>query len=63
MKPGHNSEGYADPTAAAALEPMEEEEKRVNDLIKALKIVIRLAGFELVDRIAVRSKESRRTYR
>lgn len=59
----HNPEGYDDPTAYNAMRNIAEEEERVNALIKTIKTIIRLAGFELVHRIEIRSVRSRREYR
>lgn len=62
-KPGQNSEGYADPTASAALKPVEDEEIQVAELIKAIKIILRICGYNLLNRIEIQNKKSRRTYR
>lgn len=62
-----NGEGYADPTAYAALAPIvrqeTETEKRANVLIKTLKSIIALAGFELIGRIVVRDVKTRREFK
>lgn len=62
-----NSEGYADPTAFAALNPIirseTEAEKRATTLIKTLKYIIGLAGFELLSRIEIRDTRNGREYR
>lgn len=60
MKGGRNQEGYADPTATIAVSRVAREEheqaeceaadKRAYDLIKVLKYIIRVAGFELTER-------------
>ena len=54
-KPWQNSEGYSDPTAYEGLKPViredEEQQRRLNNLIFVLKYIIRLAGFELLNRI------------
>ena len=55
MKPWENASGLADPTAYAALKPMEEEEKAVGDLVKSIKTLSRLAGFEIMNRIELKS--------
>lgn len=53
-KPWNNAEGYPDPTAYNGLKPVireeDEQQKRVNTLIFVLKYIIRLAGFELLNR-------------
>ena len=62
-----NGEGYADPTAYDALAPIvrqeTETEKRANVLIKTLKSIIALAGFELIGRIVVRDVKTRREFK
>lgn len=62
-----NGEGYADPTAYEGLKPIIQEEaeqqKRVNNLIFVLKYIIRLAGFELLNRIEIRDKKTGRDYK
>lgn len=67
-----NSEGYSDPTAGAALAAVKKEEKehqqviderRVHDLMKALKYIIRSAGFELTERIQLKDKDTGKVYR
>lgn len=63
MKPWENASGLADPTAYAALKPMEEEEKAVGDLVKSIKTLSRLAGFEITNRIEFKSQKTGRRYR
>lgn len=67
-KPWENAEGYADPTAYAALTNIQVEESaaldaRVNTLIKVLKYIIAASGFEMVNRIELRDKKSGRCFR
>ena len=59
----YNPEGYHDPTAYCAIQHATEEEERVNALIKTIKTILRLAGFELIHRIEIRSVRTRREYR
>ena len=65
--PKKNSEGYPDPTAYEGLRPLIEEEnaleRRVNQLIKTLKYITGLAGFELISRIEIKDKETGRIFR
>ncbi|MBQ9704279.1 MAG: hypothetical protein IJV68_07035 [Clostridia bacterium] len=65
--PKKNSEGYPDPTAYEGLRPIIEEEnaleRRVNQLIKTLKYITGLAGFELIARIEIKDKETGRIFR
>lgn len=67
-----NSEGYSDPTAGAALAAVKKEEKehqqaidekRVHDLIKVLKYIIRVAGFELTERVQLKDTKTGREYK
>ena len=66
-KPWQNKEGYPDPTAYEGLKPIirefEEQQRRLNNLICVLKYSIRLAGFELLNRIELKDKRSGREYR
>lgn len=67
-KPWENAEGYADPTAYAALTNIQAEESaaldaRVNSLIKVLKYIIAVSGFEMINRIELRDKKSGRCFR
>lgn len=65
--PYRNPEGYADPTAYEALSPIQarqqEADRRCQNLIKALKAIIDVAGFDLLARIEVRDRETGRIYR
>lgn len=62
-----NREGYSDPTAYEGLKPIireeDEQQKRLNNLIFILKYIIRLSGFELLNRIELKDKRSGREYR
>lgn len=66
-KPWQNKEGYADPTAYHGLKPIikedDEQQKRLSTLIFVLKYIIRLAGFELLNRIELKDRRSGREYR
>ena len=67
-KPLENAEGYTDPTAYTALRHIQQEENaeldaRVNTLIKVLKYIVSLSGFELINRIELRDKKSGRCFR
>lgn len=57
-----NSEGYLDLTAYNAIKHVEEEE-RVKRLIFVLKYIIKNSGFELVERIHIRDKDTGREYK
>lgn len=66
-KPWQNSEGYSDPTAYKGLKPViredEEQQRRLNNLIFVLKYIIRLAGFELLNRIELKDKRNGREFK
>lgn len=65
--PYYNSEGYADPTAYAGTKNVireeTETEKRASELIKVLKFIIRLAGFEPIERIKIKDTKTGREFR
>lgn len=67
FKGGKNCEGYADPTASVAIGHVSREEsdadKRAYDLIKVLKYIIHVAGFELTERVQLKDKETGREYK
>lgn len=46
----YNSEGYPDTTAYAAIKEENELEARVSSLVKALRTIVRLSGFDFVGR-------------
>lgn len=61
-KPWQNKEGYPDPTAYEGLKPIiredEEQQRRLSNLIFVLKYIIHLAGFELLNRVELRTSET-----
>ena len=61
--PHLNSSGCPDPTAYAATKPITEEEQRVGELVKTIKYISRLAGFDITNRIEFRERHTGRTYR
>lgn len=69
--PLHNAEGYMDLTAHDALTnvmrdkqlELDEADLRCNRLIKSIKTLIDLAGFELTARVEVRDRRTGRNYR
>ena len=75
MKGGRNQEGYTDPTATTAVgnvmreqrkqseSEIHESEKRAYDLIKILKYIIGVAGFELIERVQLKDSETGRIYK
>lgn len=61
-----NSEGYVDPTAYAALKSIandEKTEKKAAYLLSVLKFIIRESGFELVNRIELKHRQTGRIFR
>lgn len=62
-----NKEGYADSTAGRALEKVQRAERKregdISDLIKMLKLIISLAGFELIGRIELKDKQTGKEYK
>lgn len=62
-----NKEGYADPTAHAAMRSIIQEEndqmRRVSDLVGVLKYIIDKAGFDLIARIEIRDRKTGKEYR
>lgn len=65
--PKFNSEGYYDPTAYEGLKSIIKEEahqqKRVSELIQVLKYIVDKAGFDVVNRIALKDKKTGKEYR
>lgn len=65
--PYYNQDGYPDPTAYEAMAPIQkiqdDSDKRLAQLIKALKVIIELADYDLLARIEVRDRKTGRTYR
>lgn len=58
----YNGEGYPDSTAYSAVRAENELEKRVTILVKSVKALIRLSGFELVGRIQLQDAKSGRKF-
>lgn len=62
-----NKEGYADPTAHAALRSIIAEEndqqRRVSELVGVLKYIIDKAGYDLLARIELRDRRTGKEYR
>ena len=67
MNSERNIEGYPDPTASAAIGQVSraesETDKRARDLIKVLKAIVLLCGFELTDRVRLKDTKSGREYK
>lgn len=65
--PRKNAEGYDDPTAYRALRNIMKQEsdpeKRLNALVATLKYIINLAGFDLLNRLELRDRKSKRVFK
>jgi len=63
----YNQSGCADPTAYEAISNVIKEEKeldkKVRNLISVLKLIIDWAGFELIGRIEIRDKKTKKEFR
>ncbi len=62
-----NSEGYKDPTAYQAMSNIIREEnerqRRVSALVSAIKVIVNLAGYDLINRIELRDRKTGQEYR
>lgn len=63
QKPWENTSGMPDPTAYAATKHISKEEQRLSDLVKVLRYIINLSGFELINRMEFRNRRSGMVYR
>lgn len=68
--PYRNSEGYPDPTAHDALNSVQDEmeqrweiDARIKLIVRALRAIAELGGFELADRIVLMDKKTGQIYR
>lgn len=61
--PWENRSGYPDPTALQGEKEICREEQRVSDLVRHIRYVARLAGFDIVNRIEFRDLKTHRTYK
>lgn len=66
-KPWQNKEGYSDPTAYEGLKSIireeDEQQKRLNTLIFVLKYIIRLAGYDLLNRVELKDKKTGKEFK
>lgn len=62
-KPWENSSGCKDPTAYAATKTVSEEDQRFADMLKAVKTLIRLSGYEILNRVEFRDRRSGRIFK
>lgn len=58
-----NAEGYADPTADKAIRRADKVPDDVARLIRTLKAVAALAGYEIIGRIQLKNKKTGRAYK
>ena len=58
-----NSEGYPDPTAYAAIKEENDLEARVTALVKALRTIARLSGFDFVGRFELVDRKTGRHFK
>lgn len=62
-----NSEGYSDPTAGKAVVNAKKEEQDIDSLnhkvIQSFRLLVDLAGFEIVGRVTLRHKKSGRIFK
>lgn len=62
-----NSEGYTDMTAGEAIAVVNKEEQEVEKLnhrvIQSFRLLVELAGFEIVGRVVLKHKKSGKVFR
>lgn len=62
-----NCEGYSDPTAGTAISKAAKEEQELEKLnhkiIQSFRLLVDLAGFEIVGRITLRHKRSGKIFK
>ena len=62
-----NNEGYVDPTAGAAVETAAKEEQEIEKLnhkiIQSFRLLVDLAGFEIIGRVILKHKKSGKIFR
>lgn len=62
-----NSEGYSDPTAGVAMGPAKKQEQEIDKLnhkvMQSFRLLLDLAGFEIVGRVTLRHKKSGRIFK
>lgn len=65
--PRLNSEGYSDPTAYEALQPIIKDEakrqQRVSEFVDLMKRFADLCGYEILNRVALKDKKTGKEYR
>ncbi|MEG1497649.1 MAG: hypothetical protein RR385_09790 [Clostridiales bacterium] len=58
-----NHEHYRDPTAAEAVKNVSDVDEHAAKVIKTVKAMLRLCGFELINRIEIKHKGTGGIYR
>lgn len=58
-----NHEGYRDPTAEMAIANASRTPEHVMDVIRILRLVAGLAGFEFIGRVQLRDRATGKEYR
>lgn len=62
-----NSEGYSDPTAGVAMGSAKKQEQEIDKLnhkvMQSFRLLLDLAGFEIVGRVTLRHKKSGRIFK
>ena len=62
-----NHEGYSDPTAGSAISTASKDEQEVEKLnhkiIQSFRLLVDLAGFEIVGRITLKHKKSGKLFK
>lgn len=61
--PKRNASGCLDPTAFQAISNIEAEEKHFKELIKTIRYICRLAGFEIEGKITLKNHKSGRIWK
>ena len=61
--PRKNASGCSDLTAYNAIQNVDEEEEEFKKLLRTLRYICNVAGFEFDGRVCIRNKESGRVYK
>lgn len=61
--PRKNASGCSDLTAYNAIQNIDEEEEEFKKLLRTLRYICNVAGFEFDGRVCIRNKESGRVYK
>ena len=58
-----NAEGYSDPTAYEAIKNISDKEKKVSQIVRIIKLMADMAGFEIIERIVLKDKATGEVWR